>query len=285
MTLVDVISSPMPFDSLLIPHDGSQSSGTVVDALLPLLRPGTTVTLLRVNEDDAQEDAGVAETRQRLEALGVTVTRRDVTSSDPAGAILDVAADLHPDLVAMSAHGRSGVRHRVRGGVADRVLRACPTAVFMVNPVTHPKAQFRSALVPLEHSDESAQILDTVIPLAQAFDARLTLLHVDFDDPTVPPATRERRRAMRAEDVNKWLSKPRARAEAAGITVELRIVHGDPAEQILQVATPQDYDWLAMTTHARSGLTRWLLGSVTEKVLRECEIPVLLHRTGLSDAG
>ena len=52
----------------------------------------------------------------------------------------------------------------------------------------------------------------------------------------------------------------------------------DPASEILDTSRGQKADLIAMTTHARSGVSRWMLGSVTEKVLRGAGVPLLVVR-------
>lgn len=267
--------------SILIPHDGSPASGAVIDALGPLLASGARVTLLYVDEGTGREkDAALADAKRRLAEAGVTLSVEHTVSKDPASAIVEVAEEQRPDLVAMSTHGQSGQHQRVRGGVAERVLRACPIPLFMANPFAERPTQFTSILVPLEPTPESAEILGPLVPIAKSVGARLTFLFVDFDDPTDTAEQRERRRADRAQDVESWLADPRKRAEDAGISVELRIAHGTPWTEILEATESGQYDLLAMTTHARSGVSRWAFGSVAERVLRACTIPVLVHRMG-----
>lgn len=266
--------------SVLLAHDGSRNSGAVINALAPWLGPQVSVTVLHVS--DGKAEAGSAEleaARSALSETGAEVARLDKVSDDAAGAILDVASKLQPDFVAMSTHGRSGVERWVRGSVAERVLRSCPVPVFMVNPITQPEPKISSIVVPLDTSANSAAVLDVMLPLAKAFDASVTLLFVDWEDPTDTPGMAERRRAERQEDVSKWLSGPRERVSSEGLDVELRIARGDVAEEIVKAAQPGQHDLLAMTTHGRSGAGRWLLGSIAEKVLRECRIPVLLQRS------
>ena len=55
--------------------------------------------------------------------------------------------------------------------------------------------------------------------------------------------------------------------------------YGNPADKILEISKQDDIDLIAMSTHGRSGIGRWLLGSVTEKVVRHSDIPVLLLRS------
>lgn len=266
------------YQSVLITHDGSTLASAVVDPLIPLLDRDARVTLLHVEDGSPGDTAAIGAALEQLEGSGANVERRDVASSDAAGTILDVAEELRPDLVAMSTHGRSGTERWVRGSVAERVLRACPVPLFMVNPLSVPELAVDSVLAPLDTSDNSAQILETLTPLAKAFGARVTLLYVDWDDPTDTPDASARRRELRAADINEWLATPLARVRDAGLDVKLEIAQGEVADKIVALARPGEHDLLAMTTHGRSGPGRWLLGSIAEKVLRECRIPVVLQR-------
>jgi nucleotide-binding universal stress UspA family protein len=270
----------MGLRSILISHDGSALSGAILDSLVPLLSVEVAVTLLHVVEDKSVDpEVALAETERKLAAQGVRVTRAKRTGTDPAGVIIDFARETKPDLLAMSTHGRGGVDRWLRGSVAERVLRSSPVPLLMVNPRTHSGSKIANVLVPLAESVTSVQLLESLIPLARTFGARLTLLFVDWDAATDTKAQATRRREMRKRDVEEWLAGPMARLAAEGIEAEVRIVHGDVAEEILRAAEPDAFDLLALSTHGRSGASRWLLGSVAEKVLAQCRIPILLHRT------
>lgn len=270
----------MSIHSLLIPVDGSPLSASVVEAIVPMLGDRTEVTLLHVDDGEAWDDGVIAQSEAALRDRGCRVSRRDVRHDDPAGAILDVAAELSPDLVVMSTHGRSGVSRWVRGSVAERVLRGCPVPLLMVNPRTHGTSRLESVLVAIDGSEVAERVLDPLLPIARAFGARLTLLYVDFADPTDTPTGASKRRAARSQDVAEWLAGARARVEEAGLEVEICRAEGDVAHEIVEQASPDRFDLLAMSTHGRHGPGRWLLGSIAEKVLRECRLPVFLVRTG-----
>ncbi len=70
------------------------------------------------------------------------------------------------------------------------------------------------------------------------------------------------------------------------ISVRMAVAFGRPAQEIVAFAEREEIDLIAMSTHGRSGLSRWILGSVADKVLRGTHLPVLLVRppgiTGLS---
>ena len=63
-----------------------------------------------------------------------------------------------------------------------------------------------------------------------------------------------------------------------GISVRVAVVFGRPAQEIVAFAEREGIDLIAMSTHGRSGLSRWILGSVADKVLRGTSLPVLLVR-------
>ena len=122
--------------TVLIPHDGSDLSSRSAETIAPLIPPGTQVIVLHVDDGQSVEEAAIAAAEKALRSKDLTVTRRSVASEDAAQAILDVAAEVQPDLVAMSTHGRSGIARLTRGSVAERVLRHCPVPVLMTNPMT-----------------------------------------------------------------------------------------------------------------------------------------------------
>lgn len=271
----------MTLRSILIPHDGSALSGAIAESVGPLLSGGggIDITLLHVRDGvgENQDRSGLDATAQRLTALGGRVTQAERVSVDAAGAIVDLARELRPDLVAMSTHGRGGLERWKRGSVAERVLRACPVPLWMVNPKTQAGSGIGSILVPLDGSAHAARILEPLLPLAQAFGARMTLLFVDWDAATDTPSQAAKRRAEREREVGEWLADPLEQIRAAGLAAQILIVRGDVAQEILRVAEPGVFDLLAMSTHGRSGPSRWLLGSVAEKVLAQCRIPLFVH--------
>jgi nucleotide-binding universal stress UspA family protein len=63
-----------------------------------------------------------------------------------------------------------------------------------------------------------------------------------------------------------------------GISVRIAVAFGRPAQEIVDFAEREDIDLIVMSTHGRSGMSRWILGSVADKVLRGTHLPVLLVR-------
>jgi universal stress protein A len=129
-------------------------------------------------------------------------------------------------------------------------------------------------LVPLDFSGKSRQALRYAVPIAQKFSARVHLVHV-LPAPGKTPKdelTRQRLAALkRLGETGAELLPPRLRAGNA-------VLHGDPAAEILALASRQDIDLIVLTTKGRSGLKRVLVGSTAERIMREARCPVMSVR-------
>ena len=85
-------------------------------------------------------------------------------------------------------------------------------------------------------------------------------------------------RAHQRDEAEAYLHGVARRYRGAGANIHTRVVEGSPADAILDAATREGATLIAMTTHGRTGILRWLMGSVTDRVLRATEVPVLLIR-------
>jgi len=264
--------------SILIPHDGSALSGKVVHAAESILFPGTDVTLVHIDTSGQEDMTEVSAAAKQLEARDINVTQIVEREPDAAAALLRIVGQVSPGLVLMATHGKSGSGRFIRGNVAERVMRECPAPLLMINPFDDRPLSFRSVLVPLDSSDSSFEIIPPLLDLMENTNARVTLMFVDYDDPTDTAELRQKRRDQRKVDVSGWFKNAASEISATGLDVDIRIEHGNAADKILELANDAEYDLLAMTTHGRSGLTRWAFGSVAEKVLSACEKPTLLKR-------
>lgn len=75
-----------------------------------------------------------------------------------------------------------------------------------------------------------------------------------------------------------YLAKIRAELSKEGLNVETEVLTGRAAEAICEFAGSNKVDLLAIATHGRSGISRWLVGTVAERLLRYCSVPILLIR-------
>lgn len=275
--------------TVLVPLDGSPLADEVLDPVERLLAGEPhQVVLLRVlpppaggaeEDEQAAARAHLAGVEARLTGAGVRATSRLEplgASSDPAAAILAVAAELRPDLIALASHGRSGVLRWIRGSVAELVLRGATAPVLVVTPRSRGHAdgerRFRRLLLPLDGTDRASQVLPHALELARRHGSTIVLARVEWSGVSRPLLAA----ALAPERVAASLHPWEERVRAAGVPVEVVAIQGDPASGILEGARAHGCDLIAMATHGRRGFARWLEGSVCEKVLRHCDLPMLV---------
>jgi nucleotide-binding universal stress UspA family protein len=203
-----------------------------------------------------------------------------VEVGEPASRILDIARALRPSLVALSTHGRAGLERFARGSTAERVLRHSPFPVLLVNPrgLAAPKeGRFERILVPVDGSELAGEVLPLATEIARRHGSEVILFHaVDmavYLDPVpgVSPVETPEQVASLLKTFSARVKDVPSRALSA---------QGSPAAAILDAADSNGADLIALTTHGRSGPSRWLFGSVAEQVVRHARSPVLVHRTG-----
>jgi len=137
--------------------------------------------------------------------------------------------------------------------------------------------KFERILVPLDGSECAENILPKVEKLATDLKASIALLRVAYAStfPGMDPTEAEVTVVREAED---YLRKIEERLKAKGFRVDSHVRYGDEAEEIMDHAGQKDIDMIAMSTHGRSGVKRFLLGSVAEKILRHSPKPIFLVR-------
>ncbi|MBI2191373.1 MAG: universal stress protein [Planctomycetes bacterium] len=278
---------------ILVPLDGSELAGRILGPVRSLLlRQDAEVMFLRVLPGHwmAEEDRlwpGEGESpRTHLERLRNDLVNQGgrayylFRKGDPADEILKFAEDYQPSLIAMSTHGRTGVERWIRGSVAERVLRGSifPLLLASLHGLEEGgdrrTGPFRRILVPLDGSERSARILPLVREIARLYHSEVVLVCVQVNLPSpegamiVPPADA----ALQVEPYRKKL-------EEADVPVRVLFPCGAVSHEILAAVEHSKIGLLAMTTHGRTGLSRWVFGSVAENVLRHCPCPLLVQRT------
>lgn len=145
---------------------------------------------------------------------------------------------------------------------------------------------FKHLLVPLDGSLLAEAALPVAVEIASRFDSDLTLLRV-----TRPPAVAssmgqpvyaERLGELRdwaCEEATGYLKQIQNTLRQQGYKVQIHVTEGEPAaDVILETAAGFGIDTIVMSTHGRSGISRWVFGSVADRVLRQSNIPVLIVR-------
>jgi nucleotide-binding universal stress UspA family protein len=137
-------------------------------------------------------------------------------------------------------------------------------------------------LCPVDFSDASDRAQAKAIEMARALKAELVILHVTIDAPLYGEGTgvvdvRSVYAAQR-DWARERLNERVVDAATGGIAARVKLSTGVPFEEILKTAADEKCDMIVMGTHGRSGLDHFLLGSVTERIVRLAPCPVLTVR-------
>ncbi len=286
-------------DKILFPTDFSDvAEGAFAHAAHLALQYNATIDVFNVVAPDADEDTSPMDflpmraadggrdgAVQHVEVQTVTqergtvpVTYAQTASASPADAIISRATDHDVDLVVMGTQGRRGMNRLLSGSVSEEVVRRAPCPVFTVlagEEETGPA--IGRVLAPVDLSDQSQFVLDHAVALSEAYAAPLDLLHVVEEaaypnvyglDPLTPSEPNVQDRAREA------LETLAAEIDLRTDPVNVHVLAGNAARDIVEFADEQAADLIVMATHGRTGLERFLIGSVAEKVVRRAPCPV-----------
>lgn len=144
---------------------------------------------------------------------------------------------------------------------------------------------YKEILVSLDGSELSEAALPHARALAKAFDARISLMSimepVEMYSQTgvVGPVVSVSMNVQEEiERIGQYLEGVADNLIKEGIDARTEVREGDPAAEICDYAETNGVDIIVMSTHGRSGLQRWVYGSVTDRVLRSAKVPVFLVR-------
>jgi nucleotide-binding universal stress UspA family protein len=222
---------------------------------------------------------------ERLCNAGYSVTSH-VLDGDAAGCILGLAETVHAELIAMTTHGRSGFVRWALGSVAERVIQGADIPVLLVRQeMEYGASPLRRILVPLDGSALAEQALPIAQRLARSTGAQLLLLQVvqglDADSKRMLFANEAEADAVIAgwrADAEEYIQKIAGELCMNGVAAEARTAVGAPEKVIDATIVDEDIGLVVMSTHGRTGLSRWYYGSVANKVLRSASCPLLLIR-------
>lgn len=208
----------------------------------------------------------------------------ETPAGDEASAIVDIANRRQTDLIVMSTHGYSGATRWLLGSITEKVLQKahCPVlALRNSNPI-------QNIAVTVDGSPLSEQAIEPAMKIADAFNANLTLLRC-YEPPLLSHTAmidlEWHESGLASQFLEQQLTQSRdyldslaVRFQQAGRHLDTQLVEGPAGHAILEFASQNNLDLLAMATHGRTGLQRWVYGSVTQKVLREAQCALLVVR-------
>lgn len=291
------------FDHIIVPLDGSELSTNALAPALQIARTyGAQLRLVRAIQERqfaAADPIGnirywpetsASDLIQHAENYLTTVSATlNYPSSiyanvgDAAQIILDAAECEGHNLIVMSTHGYTGLSRWLYGSVTARVMPYAPCPVLVVRSPDIPC----HILLTLDCSRFAEHIIKPTLALASAFDAQVTLLHVEDSDIHHDEAVEamiaksdaglaEQYRLDFYDESRKYLRIVADRYP--DIPINVQVARGKPAQRIVEIAEQLQCDLIAMSTHGHAGIARWRYGSVANKVLNSTPTDLLISR-------
>lgn len=304
--------------TILVPLDGSTFGEHALPMALALARrSGAALALAHVHQvstpsigvsgevfyDPTIEAICRTEERRYLDGLvkrlgGVAERppRVDLLEPPVVPALLDHAAAIGADLIALTTHGRGGLSRAWLGSVTDQLIRQSPTPVLVLHPEEQAAAlaeapPFRHILIALDGSPMAERAIPGALSLGRLARARYTLVQAvapvihGFAADGLAPHLDTKALETGWERSQAYLQSVAAPLRAEGFVVDIQSPVGQPADAILRYAEQQAVDLIALTTRGHGGLTRLILGSVADKLMRGAAVPLLIsHPSGHADA-
>ena len=255
--------------SLTLVHTWEFPSFAYGGAELSALEPFTVI------EGDAQRelDTVLVHVRTKVRQAQALLKR-----GSPWREVLATIEDTKADLVVLGTQGRRGFAYALLGSVAEKIVRMSPVPVLTVGEKGNTTVSFKNILVPIDFGEPSRHALQIAIDLAKQFRSSVTLVHT-WEIPAYVymgseiPATElfHPMKDVAQQLLDNALAEVRKEIpEAKGV-----LRGGSPWREILAVVEEFKPDLVVMGTHGRRGVSRALLGSVTEKIVRISPAPVL----------
>jgi nucleotide-binding universal stress UspA family protein len=298
------------FTKMLIPLDGSRTAEKVLPyaralggvlkipvELLAVVDIGEMATHIAASKaqfldamvQDAERSCSEYLRAVAAKATGVNI-KWSVEKGRPEEVITEKAVADKNALIAMATHGRSGLNRWMLGSVAEKVLRGCENPLLMVRASeevdAEEKVRLKSVIVPLDGSELAERVIPSVVALAKAMNIEVVLFRAYSIPYSVYSGTEgysainfeELIAAVKDEAVG-YLEKKTAELKTDGLAkVSYVVKEGLSADEVIALGRATPDNLIAMCSHGRSGVKRWVLGSVTETVVRHSGDPVLVVR-------
>jgi nucleotide-binding universal stress UspA family protein len=279
---------------ILVHIDGTELSASILPDARRLAGSDGTIILVRdagasvfsaqtlIGFDEMQEaENGLDALAERLRNQGVNAEAHTLVLVNPADAI-DTAADAYgADMVACATHGRGPMARLLHGGVAWKALAHSPVPVLLRHvsgsePEPAEGAK-RHIMVPLDGSSYSERALPLAQALAAQWNADILLVRVVVPPPapampySALPSDWEGVAGERAMAC-RYLS--RMAGEAPNVLTLVRV--GNVADYLVETVESRGITDVVMASHGRTGLSRMILGSVTDELIHRLHCPVIV---------
>jgi nucleotide-binding universal stress UspA family protein len=291
------------YQKILIPLDGSETAERVIPYAEEIIaRFGGQIILASVSEllhkvagnfYPAYVSRIAEQVQNQLKEWSPqkeTWVHSEILFGKPADEILRYSNELDVDIIAMTSRGSTNSGAWPLGSTAEKILRATNRPVLLVRAPTsgaglQQKKLIKKILVPLDGSQLSEIALPHASALSQNLNAELILVRAIEPDlqsfgvyeSRQPQLTHEEKERLKS-GVLSYLENAAVPLKQSGLKVSTRVDFAHPADFITDFAVENSLDLIVMSTHGETGISRWVLGSVTDKVVHTGDTPVLVVR-------
>ncbi len=287
--LVAVDGSPQSTDAILaLAHFGPAAHITLVHALHlpdldhPMISPKLRDELLTEVEQQHRKEGErfLGDAKKNL-PKNVSQVDTILQVGSPSHVILETAQSSHPDLIMMGARGLGPIKELLLGSVSHRVLLHAPCSVFILKG---PIAPIRHILLPVQGQEDVDRLLAFLRNMSFSIPLRVTIMTV-WPQPQLPwPITLGESDLLEERAIEHAQERVDRIAEQLGKTefqTDTVIGLGDPAFAILEQAKAMNVDLIMVGSHSRTGISRFLLGSVSHSLVHQSACPVMVVRQPL----
>lgn len=294
------------FKHILVPLDGSKMAEAALPAASFLSgKFNAVVTLFHVIEKNAPREvhgqhhlnnAGEAaaylqDTARRAfpEMAQVNIHVHIAEVENVAASIVEHTSELDFDSIIMCSHGRGSALHLFMGSIAEKIISigTFPVLLIRLNKVGEIMPfSCKALLLPLDGDPDHEQALPAAKELAWACHAVIRLAVVIPSIGTLSgqevttsrflPGTMSKMLEISVGDAEEYLHVQLKTLQGENVDVDARLLRGDPAAVIDDVAQQLEVDLIVMATHGKSGMDAFWAGSVGHKVSSRSKIPILL---------
>jgi nucleotide-binding universal stress UspA family protein len=299
------------YTRMLIPLDGSKTAEKVLPyaryfagrlklpvellAVIDMAEMATHIPAEKARFFDSMIEEGVKKSASYLRGVAGTFGDADVKCTVEKGRADEVIIEKGETdtsmVICMATHGRSGLDRFLLGSVAEKVLRGAANPLLLVRATEEAKsdgaAALKSIVVPLDGSELAESIIPMVADMAKKSGLEVVLFRA-YHLPTYTYAGDETFSAVDyydeliagvRDEATQYLEKKAAEVRKLGVEkVSFVTKEGFAADEIIALGRKNPDSLIAMCSHGRTGVKRWVLGSVTENVVRHSGDPVLVMR-------
>lgn len=290
-------------EKILVPLDGSSEAETALPYAEEIAaRRGSEILLVSVSDSKPSDIdnlyssyleriSGKMESEIKSYQDKEANISRDVLLGEPANKIMSYAVEKDVDLIIMAIRGVSGKGPRLLGNIAAKILRTTKKPVLLIrtpasDEAIKQKKLVKKILLPLDGSKTGESAVSTTEMLALAFNAEVALFQAGetiivsggFDDGEFHAEPTQQDLDRRKAFGLAYLEGVKGSLKAKGLRTSSILVMGPAPDVIIDHAVENSIDLIAMSTHGRSGIGRWVFGSVTNKVLHAGDTPLLVVR-------